>query len=105
MRRSRLTGFDRIRIAPTWAIASVRIVEGRTGRWPLIERREIALVDRDVLHADDPLVRLVLHHAIDQQEWIPMRKDALDGRVVERQYQMVVGIRHGPKRQYTSLLR
>ena len=49
--------------------------------------REIALVQRDVLDPDDALVRLEFGDAIDEQERITMRKDALDRGVVERQLQ------------------
>ena len=69
-------------MAPTCATASVRIVGGRTGASPG-RCAEIALVERHVLDADDPLVRLELGDAIDEQERIPMRKDPLDGRIVE----------------------
>jgi hypothetical protein len=44
--------------------------------------RQVALVQRDVLHADDPLVRLELGDAIHEQERIAMREDALDRGVV-----------------------
>ena len=47
--------------------------------------REIALVERDVLDADDPLVGLELGDAIDEQKRIAVRQDPLDRGVVERQ--------------------
>ena len=72
-------------MAPTWAIASVRIVGGSAGRAAVAGRREIPLVDRDVLDADDALVRLELDDAIDEQERIAVRQNALDRRVIERQ--------------------
>ena len=47
--------------------------------------REVALVERDVLDADDALVGLELGDAIDEQERIAVRQDPFDRRVVERQ--------------------
>jgi hypothetical protein len=47
--------------------------------------REVALVQRDVLDADNPLVRFELDDAVHEQKRIAMRKNALDGRVVERE--------------------
>ncbi len=47
--------------------------------------REVALVERHVLDADDALVGNELGDAIDQQKRVPVRKDPLDRRVVERQ--------------------
>jgi hypothetical protein len=56
---------------------------GREGRPAVFGgRREIALVDRDVLDADDARVGFELGDAIDQQERIAMRKNAFDGRVI-----------------------
>src|SRR5262249_26057112 len=51
---------------------------GLTGRV-----REIALVERDVLDADDPAIRLELRDAIDQQERVAMRQDPFDDADVE----------------------
>ena len=45
-----------------------------SGKMPLEER----LVDRDVLDADDPLLRLDLEHAIDEQEGIAVRQHLHD---------------------------
>jgi hypothetical protein len=47
--------------------------------------REVPLVERHVLHADDALVRLELRDAIHEQERVAVRKNPLDGAVVERQ--------------------
>ena len=49
--------------------------------------RQVALVQRDVLDPDDPLVGFELGDAIDEQERIAVRQDPLDRRVVERQRQ------------------
>ena len=49
--------------------------------------REIALVERDVLDADDPLVGFELGDPIDEQERIAVRQNPLDRGVVERQRQ------------------
>ena len=95
-RRWRFSGFARIRIAPTCATASVRIVGGSTGRAVGLVR-QIALVERHVLDADDPLVDLELGDAIDEQKRIPVRQDPLDRGVVERQRQV-----HVSKRLYLA---
>ena len=81
---SRFSGFDRIRIAPTCAMASVRIV-GRQHRALAGPVPEVALVERDVLDADDALVRLELGDAIDQQKRVPVGQNALDRGVVQWQ--------------------
>ena len=73
-------------IAPTCAIASVRIVGGSTGGSP-VAVRQVALVERDVLDPDDALVGLEFGDAIDEQERIAVRQNPLDRRVVERQRQ------------------
>ena len=52
--------------------------------------REVSLVQRDVLDPDDALVGLEFGNAIDEQEWIAMRKNPFDGRVVERERQVHV---------------
>ena len=44
------------------------------------------------LMPDDPLVRLELDDAVDQQERVPVRQDALDGGVVDRKRD---GLVHG----------
>ena len=75
-------------MAPTWATASVRIVGGSTGA---IAVRQIALVERDVLDADNALVDLELGNAVDEQERIPVGKNPFDRRVVERQRQVHQG--------------
>ncbi len=74
-------------IAPTCATASVRIVGGSTGM-PRAGVRQVALVERHVLDADDPLVDLELGDAIDEQKRIAVRQNPLDRRVVERQRQV-----------------
>ena len=56
---------------------------------PVGRLREIALVRRDVLDADDPLVDLELGDAIDEQERIAVRQNLFDGRVVQRQRQRI----------------
>jgi hypothetical protein len=48
-----------------------------------------ALVDRDVLDAHDPLVGFEFGDAVDEQERIAMRKNLLNGALVERQRQGV----------------
>jgi len=48
---------------------------------------EVALVERDVLDADDSLVGFQLSDAIDQQEWKAVRQNAFDGAGVQRQNQ------------------
>ena len=50
---------------------------------------QIALVEGDVLDSDDPLVRLQLGDAIDQQKGIAMRKDVLDDGVIQWQAQVI----------------
>ena len=85
--RCRFSGLARIRIAPTCATASVRIVGGSTGA-PFGSCDEIALVERHVLDADDALVDFEFGDAIDEQKRIAVREDALDRRVVERQRQV-----------------
>ena len=47
--------------------------------------RQIALVQRDVLDADNALVRLELGDAIDEQKRVAVRQDALNRRIVEGQ--------------------
>ena len=71
--RPRFSGFDRIRIAPTCAMHSVRIVGGKRRAFTGL-MGQIALVEGDVLDPDDPLVRLQLGDAIDQQKRIAMRQ-------------------------------
>ena len=84
-------------MAPTCATASVRIVGGSTGRAVGLVR-EIALVARHVLDADDPLVELELGHAIDEQERVAVRQNPFDRGVVERQGQV-----HVNKRLYLQM--
>ena len=74
-------------IAPTCATASVRIVGGSTGD-AVGAVRQISLVERDVLDADDPLVDFELGDAIDEQKRIAVRQNPLDRGVVERQRQV-----------------
>jgi len=50
--------------------------------------RQITLVERHVLDADDPLVDFELRDPIDEQERKPVRQNALDRRVIERQRQL-----------------
>ena len=71
-------------IAPTCATASVKMVNGRD-RALALTVRQIALVERDVLDADDVLVDVEFDNAIDEQERISMRENPLDGGVIERQ--------------------
>ena len=61
----------------------------RQDRQLAISARQVALVQRDVLDADDALIDLDFDNPIDEQKRVPMREDALDGRVVERQLQGV----------------
>ena len=91
-RRWRFSGFARIRIAPTWAMASVSRVGGKTGR-RLAAVRQVALVERDVLDADDALVDFELRDAIHEQKRVAVGKNPLDGGVVERQRQVHVSKR------------
>ena len=60
---------------------------GRQHEAPVGRPREVALVRRDVLDADDALVDFQLDDAIDEQEGIAMRQDFFDRRVIERQRQ------------------
>ena len=77
------------------------MVGGSAGAAVGRRRRQVALVDRDVLDADDAFVRLELGDAIDEQERVAVRQDALDSRVVERQ--LDVFVRHSSEcPQYTS---
>jgi hypothetical protein len=46
--------------------------------------RQVPLVQCHVFDADDALIGDELGNPIDKQEWISMREDALDRRVVER---------------------
>ena len=46
-------------------------------------------LDRHVLDADDALVGLELGNSIDQQKWIAVRENLLDGALIERQCQNV----------------
>ena len=46
--------------------------------------RQVALVERDVLDPDDPLVHFDFGDAIDEQEGVAMGQDPLDRGVVER---------------------
>ena len=50
---------------------------------------EVPLALRDVLDADDALVRLELGHAVDEQERIPVGQDPFDGGVIERQFRVM----------------
>ena len=50
---------------------------------------QVALVERDVLDPDDPLVGLEFGDAIDEQERIPVGQNPFDGRVVQRQRQSI----------------
>src|SRR4029079_12404172 len=50
--------------------------------------REIPLVQRDVLDADNPFVGIELGDAIDEQKWIAMRKNPFDRTVIKRQRQV-----------------
>ena len=50
--------------------------------------RQIRLVQRHVLDADDPLIRLEFRDPVDQQERIPVRKNAFDCRIVQRKRQI-----------------
>ena len=84
----RFSGFDRIRIAPTCATHSVRIVGGSAGDARRAVR-QVALVERHVLDADDPFVRLELGDAIHQQKRIAVRQDAARSRVIQRQSQRI----------------
>ena len=43
---------------------------------------EVALVERDILDADDPAIRLELGDAVHEQERIAVRQDAFDGGVI-----------------------
>ena len=86
-------------MAPTCATASVRIVGGSTGG-SSPEWARYRSFERDVLDADDPLVRLELGDAIHQQKGIAMRQDAFDCRVVERKRQVhvvIASIIRGPR--------
>ena len=47
--------------------------------------REIALVHRNVLDANDPFVRFELGDAIDEQKRVPMGQYIPDDRVIQRQ--------------------
>ena len=50
---------------------------------------EEALVPRHVLEADDATVGLELGDAVDQEERVAVGQDALDGRAVERQGEVI----------------
>ena len=50
--------------------------------------REVALVKRHVFDADDPLVWLELGDPVHEQERIPVRQDAFDGGVIQREGQV-----------------
>ena len=63
----------------------------RQHRRVVVTMREVSLVQRDVLDPDDALVGLEFGNAIDEEEWIAMRKNPFDGRVVERERQVHVG--------------
>ena len=52
----------------------------RQDRQLAVAVREVALVQRDVLDPDDPLVGFELGDAIDEQKRIPVRQDPLDRR-------------------------
>ena len=80
------SGLARIRIAPTCATASVRIVGG-SADVPRPSSQSSGSLRLMFLIADDPLVQLELGDAIHQQERVAMRQDPLDGLVVERQRQ------------------
>ena len=58
--------------------------------------REIPLVERDVLDADDPLVGLQFRDAIDEQERVAVRQDPLDGAVVEGERECVQAVQYNP---------
>ncbi len=81
---SRFSGLDRIRIAPTWAIASVRIV-GWQDRPLGSAVPEVPLIKGNVLDADNPLIGLARRHAVHQEERVAMRQNTFDRGVVERQ--------------------
>ena len=70
-------------MAPTCAMASVRIVGGSTGR-SCRSVPEIPLVQRDVLDAHDSPIGLEIRDAVDQQERVPVGQNPLDRGVVER---------------------
>ena len=74
--RCRFSGFARIMIAPTCATASVRIVGGSTGA-PSTAWRQIPLVERHVLDADDPLVDLELRDPVDEQKRIAVQAESV----------------------------
>ena len=84
-------------MAPTCATASVRIVGGSTER-AVGRERQVALVARHVLDADDALVELELGDAIDEQERIAVRQNPFDRGVVEREGQV-----HVNKRLYLQM--
>src|SRR4051794_23546610 len=50
--------------------------------------RQIALVQRHVLDADDALVDLEFDDPIDEQEWEAVRQDPFDRCIVERESQI-----------------
>ena len=61
---------------------------GRPGKWP-VNCGSLAVT---CLIADRPLSRLELDDPVDEEERIPMRKDAHDLRRLERQRQGGLGI-------------
>ena len=50
--------------------------------------REVTLVERHVLDADDPFVWLELGDPVHEQERIPVRQNAFDGGVIQREGQV-----------------
>ena len=68
-------------------MASVRIVAGRTGASCARPVPQVPLVQRDVLDADDAPVGLELGDAIDQQERVPVGKNAFNRGVIQGQLQ------------------
>ena len=86
-RRWRFSGLARIRIAPTCATTSVRIVGGSTGD-PVGRMRQVALVERHILDADDALVDFEFGDAVDEQERVAVLQNAFDRGVVERKRQV-----------------
>ena len=63
------------------------MVGGRTGG-SCRRVRQVPLVERHVLDADDALVDLEFDDAIDEQERIAVRQNPFDRRVVEGQRQV-----------------
>ena len=58
---------------------------GRQHRQLTGPMRQVALIERDVLDTHDALIGHELGDAVDEQEWIAVRQDPFDCRVVERQ--------------------